>query len=322
MVASVLFLLRTLAFGWLVAAWRLVQRVLAANRRWKNRGEGRDRKASRARCVPIDHQAFKRPDPLIYDQSYLMKLGLAVTWDNPDIQLYRDGVPIPSSLLQPDSDYTVVARIWNASLEGPVVQMPVHFSYLDFGIGTISVPIATTKLSIGVKGSASEPGYAHATWHTPGREGHYCLQVHLDPVDDANFANNLGQENTHVGSAHSPAIFTFALRNDTRSQHRYRFEVDAYQLPPQEPCDRQKDTPEERRRRAAAHAAGRHPLPAGWSVEVTPADPVLAAGDQIEETAVVTPPSGWTGAQRINVNAFREDDVFVGGVTLIVEEGS
>jgi hypothetical protein len=317
-----LFLLRTLLFGWLVAIWRLVQRVLAACRRRKKRGEGRDRKVSRARCVPIDREAFKRPDPLIYDQYYLLKLGLGVTWDNPDIQLYRNAVPVSSSLLEPDTDYTVVARIWNASLDGPVVQMPVHFSYLDFGMGTISVPIGTTKLSIGVKGSGSEPGYASMIWHTPAQQGHYCLQVRLDPADDANFANNLGQENTNVGHAHSPATFTFALRNDTRREHRYRFEVDAYRFPPREQCDPEKDTPEERRRRVAAHAAGQHPLPAGWSVEITPANPVLAAGQQIQETGVVAPPPGWTGSQPINVNAFAEDGVLAGGVTLIVEEGN
>ena len=308
-------------YGWLLAIWRLLQRLLEAKRRRNQRGTGRDRKTSRARCVPIDREAFVRPDPLIYDQYYLSKLGLAVTWDNPDIQLWKSGMPVSSSLLEPDTDYTVVARVSNASFEAPVVQMPVHFSYLDFGMGGVSVPIGTTTLTIGVKGSASEPGLTSVTWHTPAQAGHYCLQVRLAPIDDANFGNNLGQENTNVGHASSPAVFTFALRNDTHRQHRYRFEVDAYTIPPREPCDPNRDTAEDRRRRLGKHAAGQHPLPAGWSVVITPADPVLAPGQQIVEKAVVTPPSGWSGSRAINVNAYREGDL-AGGVTLTVVSGA
>jgi hypothetical protein len=314
----ILFLLQTLLFGWLLAIWRLLQRWLRRKHAHDERGSGRDAKTSRARCVPIDRDAFKRPDPLIYDQYYLMKLGLAVTWDNPDIQLWREGAPLSSSLLEPDTDYAVVARVWNASFEAPVIQMPVHFSYLDFGMGTVSVPIGTTTLTIGVKGSPSEPSYASMNWHTPAAEGHYCLQVRLDPADDSNFANNLGQENTNVGHAHSPATFTFKLRNDTHREHHYRFEVDAYGLQPRRPCDRRRDTDEERRKQLARNAFGQHPLPAGWTVDIAPKDPVLAAGAEIEETAIVTPPAGWTGKQPINVNAFREDDVLAGGVTLVV----
>ena len=33
---------------------------------------------------------------MIYDQYYLTGLGLAVTWDNPDIQLYLNGSPVSS----------------------------------------------------------------------------------------------------------------------------------------------------------------------------------------------------------------------------------
>lgn len=316
-----LFLLRTLLYGWLVAIWVLLQRLLDAKRRRDKRGTGRDRKVSRARCVPIDREAFVRPDPLIYDQYYLAKLGLAVTWDNPDIQLWKSGVPVSSSLLEPDTDYAVVARVSNASFEAPVIQMPVHFSYLDFGMGGVSIPIGTTTLTIGVNGSASEPGFASMNWHTPTQAGHYCLQVRLTPADDANFGNNLGQENTNVGHASSPATFTFTLRNDTHRQHRYHFEVDTYTIPARDPCDPKLDTADNRRRRLGRHAAGQFPVPAGWSVTITPVEPTLAPGQQIVETAVVTPPAGWSGSQSINVNAYRDGDL-AGGVTLTVVQGA
>src|SRR5574337_1204985 len=54
----------------------------------------RERRRAPSRCVPINEPAYKRPDPMIYSQAYLMKLGYAVTWDNPDVQLYESGVQI------------------------------------------------------------------------------------------------------------------------------------------------------------------------------------------------------------------------------------
>src|SRR4051794_35343614 len=62
------------------------------------------------KCVPISDPAYKKPDPLIYAQYYLMEQGLAVTWDNPDITLVEGGVPVPSHSIVPNTDYEVVAR--------------------------------------------------------------------------------------------------------------------------------------------------------------------------------------------------------------------
>lgn len=310
-----LFVLKTVLYGWLVALRELTRRVAEfCGRRRRREGE-REHRAARARCVPISHPAFVRPDPLIYSQYFLMGLGLAVTWDNPDIQLRRNGVPVSSSLpLSPNADYEVVARIWNASPTAPVIQMPVHFSYLDFGAGTVSVPIGSTKVTVGVKGAASQPGTTSIVWRTPATAGHYCLQVRLDPVDDLNFANNLGQENTNVGHAGSPATFRFKLRNDTRRQQRYHFEVDAYGIPGRVPCDERRG----RSGRVERHARGSHPLPDGWRVDLTPDAPSLAPEQVIDVIAAVTPPDGWHGSQAVNVNAFGHEAGLVGGVTLTV----
>jgi hypothetical protein len=87
---TLLFLLRTLAYGWIPALRRLIElicRWVRANCRKEVSGVDRDPKASRAPCVPIPDPAFVRPDPLIYAQYYLIDLGLGVTWDNPDIHL-------------------------------------------------------------------------------------------------------------------------------------------------------------------------------------------------------------------------------------------
>jgi hypothetical protein len=76
-----------------------------------------------------------RPDPLIYSQQYLMGLGLAVTWDNPDIWLERNGSRVSSHAIEPDTEYEIVARIWNGSTDAPVPLLHVRFSYLSFGGG-------------------------------------------------------------------------------------------------------------------------------------------------------------------------------------------
>src|SRR5215212_2059541 len=109
------FALWTVSVGWIVALRELVTRICAVCRRKSDRQDDRQERVARARCVPIDHPAYVRPDPLLYSQYYLSKLGLAVTWDNPDISLRQNGVTVSSSLLQPDTEYEVVARIWNAS---------------------------------------------------------------------------------------------------------------------------------------------------------------------------------------------------------------
>src|SRR5262245_46725270 len=112
-----LFVLRTILYGWLLAIIELIRLICRRCRRKKPReGESeRDRRAARVPCVPIDVQAYVRPDPLIYAQFYLMKLGLSVTWNNPDIQLFLNGAPVSSSLLQPGTTYEIRARIWNNS---------------------------------------------------------------------------------------------------------------------------------------------------------------------------------------------------------------
>jgi hypothetical protein len=299
---------------------RLLRRLCALLHAWwrRHRLPERERRRSRDRCVPIHEPAFKRPDPLIYSQQYLMQLGLGVTWDNPDIELFHNGAPVASSALLPDTDYEVVARIWNGSTEAPVVNLPVRFSYLSFGMGTQANAIGDTTVDLGVIGGPNHPAFASKTWHTPSVAGHYCLQVFLDWLDDANPANNLGQENTNVGTSHSPVEFTFELRNPSHERLEYRFETDAYRLPPLVDCSEVDDSEKGERERRAVHDRSRHPVPDGWHVDIAPATPALAPGASVVVTTVVTPPSGFVGRQPINVHAFNRYGL-AGGVTLTVE---
>jgi hypothetical protein len=278
----------------------------------------RERRRSPDLCVPINEPAYKRPDPLIYDQYYLMSLGFAVTWDNPDIQLYRGGVPVASSALDPDTDYDVVARVWNGSTEAPVMGLPVHVSYLSFGVQTVSHPIGSTVIDLGVPGGPSHPAFATVKWHTPATPGHYCIQVVLDWLDDANPANNLGQENISVGKTHSPADFEFTLHNPTKERLQYRFEIDTYRIPDLLPCKEVKDRAARTREALARHNRNSYQLPEGWKVTFAPPAPELLPGADQTVTVSVTAQPGFVGTQAINVHAFNRYGL-AGGLTLYVE---
>ena len=308
----ILFFLRTLLYGWIIALRDLCRRLCKIVCR-----KGGRKRPTPHRCAPINDPAFVRPDPMIYDQYYLTGLGLAVTWDNPDIQLYLNGSPVSSDLLLPGTTYEVVAQIWNNSTDAPVVGLPVAFSFLEFGVGTISVPIGSTSIGLGVKGGANCPSYATMLWTTPTTPGHYCLQVQLQPADDSNSLNNLGQENTNVGTAHSPAVFTFKLRNNTQKRQAYRFELDAYVPGPPDPCGPSSSTAD-REARLARHRRGAQPLPPGWQVAVDPPSPTLDPGDSLIETVTAAPPPGFTGNQLVNVNGFHSGGL-AGGITLTVQ---
>jgi hypothetical protein len=290
---------------------------------------GRDRKPAHEGCLRVPRDIYKRPDPLIYSQSFLMKQGLAVTWDNPDIWLEQNGVAVPSSALSPDTDYDVVARIWNGSNEAPAINMRVDFSYLSFGIGTTSTSIGSTFVDLPVKGAADCPAFTKIKWRTPIVAGHYCLQVRLIWPDDAEPDNNLGQENTNVKPLNSPhAAFTFPVRNDLGTTRLLRLTADAYRLAPPGPCDepRPGQTPtlsaEEaaalRRRALVRHGRQQFPLPPGWTVLLQPQELQLEPGAEQLVTVDITAPAAFAGRQTLNINAF-DDARLVGGVTLYVE---
>ncbi len=301
-------LVRVIIYGWVIALWQFLKLLCQLCRRRRARPP-----KTPLECLQIDHPGFVRPDPMLYSQRYLKAQGLAVTYNNPDISLSKSGLPVSSNDLEPATTYEVTARIWNNSLEAPVIGMPVHLSFLDFGVGNEPIPIASGAVDVGVKGSASQPAFVTIPWTTPTKPGHYCLQVLLDPVDDTNLLNNLGQENTNVNAAHSPAVFEFTLRNDTRLPRHYHFEVDAYEIPPLQKCDR---TRPDNAATLKRHQPASHPVPAGFVVKIDPPAPTLDPGVSVTITVSVEPPAGFVGRQPLNVNAFH-DQGYAGGITLI-----
>lgn len=324
-----LLTLLRLFWEWLREALPALRELLQDFRARRERGRRdrqrpeREQRRTRSRCVPLNEPGYKRPDPLIYSQTYLRKLGLAVTWDNPDIQLYQGGTAVPSSQLLPDTNYEIEARIWNNSTEAPVVDLPVRFSFRSFGVGAQNHAIGHTQVTLGVKGGANHPAFAKIPWRTPSAPGHYCIQVLLDWADDANPLNNLGQENTNVGQPASPVEFTFTLGNPTRETLRYRFEVDTYQIAEQQPCPEDDEVPERPAQEPEngvppEHDPRNHALPSGWQIAFAPPNPELAPGDEQLIQVTATAPDGFVGRQPINVNAFHRYGL-AGGMTFYVE---
>jgi hypothetical protein len=283
--------------------------------------------------------ATVRPDPLIYSQPYLMAQGLAVTWDNPDIELFDNGVAVPSSALKPDHDYDVRVRVWNGSYNSAAINLLVHLSFLTFGIATTSTPVGVNTIPmLGAKGTAAQPATVTFRWHTPAQAGHYCLQAFLDCPEDANPANNLGQENVLVGELASPAKFRFAVRNTAAMQRAILFEADTYELPTRTPCSDEYEHQfgegsfPSRLAESRGHWAwalrtqpyGAFPVPDDWSVSIDPSRIVLARAE--ERTVEVTiEPSGpaFSGSKAFNIRGFAVSPDGsarqpIGGVTLHV----
>ena len=277
---------------------------------------------------------------MIYSQKYLMEQGLAVTWDNPDIGLYKDGILVSSSKLEADTQYEVIATIYNNSTEAPAVGLPVDFSYLSFGIGTLSTFIGTTVVTLPVKGAPGHPALAKMPWHTPKQEGHYCLQVNLKWADDANPANNFGQENTNVGHFSSPAFFEFPIRNEDTIRKLIHLTADSYTIPALIDCKNKLTKKESDRKYISQkrldvyvppseedadwtfarvrHESSAFSVPPGWTVNIEPNELTLAPGQQkIVKVTIIAPPDYRKGEKSFNINAMH-GSVLIGGVTLKV----
>ena len=278
--------------------------------------------ASKDKYIPP--HTYKRPDPLIYSQLYLMSQGLAVTWDNPDIQLYEGLSQVSSHELDPARTYSIRAQIWNGSTEAPAVNMLVRYFYLSFGAGALKHYIGQTLVDVPVKGAAGLPALAEVPWTTPSTSGHYCIQVELDWPDDANPHNNLGQENVNVKKLNSPnATFEFVLRNPSAFGRRLTMQADTYALPERDPCSEHPLTSERPKFRTdrdpyARHRPASYPLPEGWQLDFLPGNVIELAPEQEQVVTVkVTAPDGFVGRQTINVNALDGAEPF-GGVTFYV----
>ena len=321
-IGAILDILKGVLYKWILAFIATLRALLRAVKRIcaRRKLSHWDKDSSNEDCGVIRHPSFHRPDPLIYSQKYLLSLGLAVTWDNPDIVLLRNGVIVSEGDLLPNTEYEVRATIWNNSFDAPVVGLTVDFSYMSFGATTVTTAIGSTAVNLGVKGGANHPAFASMMWTTPPA-GHYCLLVELKWVDDVNPNNNLGQNNVNVVAAQSPATFTFDVRNATDRNRVYTFPVDTYTLPDQKDCPEtilRRDNAERWKAIQALHDRSNYQVPADWTVGIHPPQVSLTPGDEAQIEVSITPPPSFTGEKAFNVHAMMENGVFAGGVTVYV----
>jgi hypothetical protein len=316
-------ILKGILYKWILALIEIVEGIVEALKAIcaRHKLPHFDKTATNDGCGVISHPSFHRPDPLIYSQKYLLSLGLAVTWDNPDIVLLKNGVIVSEGDLLPNTEYEIRATIWNNSFDAPVVGLIVDFSFMSFGAATVTHPIGTKAVNLGVKGGANHPAFASMMWTTPPA-GHYCILVELKWIDDVNPNNNLGQNNVNVVEAHSPATFIFQLRNDTDKNRVYSFAVDTYTLPEQKDCpeklEKRRDNATRWKEIQGLHNRANYQLPPDWTVAINPPQAALIPGEEAQIEVNVTPPAAFTGEKAINVHAIMENGQFAGGVTAYV----
>jgi hypothetical protein len=291
-------------------------------------------------CIQLPPDVYKRADPLLYAQYYLMAQGLAVTWDNPDIDIFDGAAPVTGAL-QPAHRYRVRVRVWNGSYDAPALGVGVALSYLSFGAQTVSHPIASTAVNLGAKGTIDCPAYAEFSWTTPAIGGHYCLQAQLSWGDDANPSNNLGQKNVNVAEMQSPAKFAFTVRNEASVARRFLIEADCYGLPKLQACVPETPPGEGRGERPRTRLAeskarwakalreqayGHFPVPDDWSVRIVP-DTLSLQPRQEAEVAVEIEArdAAFLGSKTFNVHVFTIGEsgsrAMTGGVTLTATKG-
>jgi hypothetical protein len=291
-------------------------------------------------CLELPPAVHLRADPMIYAQYYLLAQGLAVTWDNPDISIWRGGAPVPPGPLEPGVEHEVRVRVWNASFTAPAVNLPVVLSFLSFGVGMPRTLLGVELIPVlGPKGAASNPAIAAFRWRTPDGPGHYCLQAFLFWPDDANPFNNLGQKNTDVARARSPARMSFPVRNEAGFRRPMDFEADGYEPPEPRPCPRETAPPRGAGRLAESEARwaavrreqgyGQFPVGNGWRVAIEPRRIILAAGEQATIHVLAEPleaaPARDEPPFALNIHAFAPGPdgrrALAGGVTFLIERG-
>jgi hypothetical protein len=289
-------------------------------------------------CLPIPADVWLQPDAYLYSQPALMAMGMAVTWDNPDVRILDGaGHAVGSHDLLPSTLYRIQATIHNRSAAAPAPGMPVIFAPTGFGAGApILTPIGTV-IDLPVQGAPGEPALAEVTWMTPPTAGHFCIVISAVWPDDANPVDNIGQHNTVIRTAAPREQLTitvpvFGLLEGGATLHAA---VDAYALPrapilpveagPNTLADRptEPSSDDERRLAAivAANARGRFPAPEEWRAAVTPGEVALEAGASrdLEFSATVPGDASAGSEQRFNVIVTdAESDRLVGGVTVVI----
>jgi hypothetical protein len=312
--------------------------VLLRGRAGRRERERRGRGDPRLRVPP---KYWKKPDPCIYDQFYLMSQGMDVTWDNPDIWLEEGGVPITGNPVA-GRQYDIAVRVWNNSLEAPAFHVAVRFFVRDYGAGATPEFIGATDIPV-LQVRALPPAETRLAWRAPPSGGHYCLLVQLVHGDDANPANNEGQENLNVVAAApgAPVTLVLPIHNPHADALEFTVAASAYRVPgmlqkgagltdPEHgggggggPLTDVGFRPIERRRAAearAANALGAFALPPDWGAVLPQGTVQVPAGGRLDVAVPVTLPADLApGRYPVNLQALTPAGSLYGGVTVLLD---
>jgi len=284
------------------------------------------------RCVYFPEDVSNRPDPCIYDQFMLMQLKLPVTWDNPDVAIFKGGVEQFTYDLTVDTEYDVAITVHNNSKEKEALGTHVEVRWIEFGAGA---PVRHFITSL-IADVPVWPGTAvvHTPWRTPASPGHYCIEVELSHPKDANPANNLGWNNTQVKKAASQVRSPIRIFNrwvagppiDQRAAAR----LDAFasaQGPGRAPPWNYVEIEVDSYVFADAYGDDAHPdvmfaprAPA-WPVSVEPRLFAFDLGEAYRDVdLIVDAPDGPGHPEQFNVTAW-QGGAPLGGVTVTVQRG-
>jgi hypothetical protein len=130
-----------------------------------------------------------------------MQLEQPVTWDNPDVKIFFNGVEQYTYDLTANTQYDLEITIHNSSREKPALGSRIDVKWVEFGAGGhIRHAISSHLIDVPVWPNVQ---VVHTTWRTPASPGHYCIEVDIDHPDDGNPSNNRGWNNTVVKAAAS-----------------------------------------------------------------------------------------------------------------------
>jgi hypothetical protein len=278
-------------------------------------------------CLPIPAGVWLQPDAYLYSQRYLISLGVAVTWENPDVTLAdMGGNVVGSHDLLPATDYRVTAVIHNKAATAPAPGLPVIFTLIAFGAGgPARQTIGVVPIDLPVRAAPGEPTRATIVWTTPPVPDHYCIEIEAAWPDDAFPIDNVGQHNTVVRRAARGERLQVRVPVFHRGEKATRLHVrlDGYTLP-ERPLLRQEQ--EDRaalvKRIREVNAPERFPADTAWRPVVSASELVLDAGGQGAVDFEATVPATEVAGSQKRFNITVSDAASgrpVGGVTLLVQ---
>ncbi|MGB7815433.1 MAG: hypothetical protein WBL28_03695, partial [Methylotenera sp.] len=292
--------------------------------------------------LPIPSGVWLQPDAYLYSQRYLMSLGLAVTWDNPDVTLTDMlGNVVGSHNLKPSTDYRITALIHNKANDAPAPSMPVVFTLLDFGAGGVTRQnFGTETVDLPVRAAPGEPVSATVVWKTPPTPGHYCIEIEAVWLDDVNPLDNVGQHNTVIRGVtpRERIVLPVPITNFIQGRSRLKVRLDSYVLPARPLIrdggrDREavfgRDSQAVResdagflKRIIAENSPGKFPADPSWTPSLSAHELTLERGQSaVVEFEATVPASAASGQeQRFNIAVSEESTGrIIGGVTLIFQ---